>query len=55
MQYSDTLGLIFNETKTEHIGCLVEYLTSSDSGILDSEHISKHQLKEKKQKLPDGS
>jgi len=52
MQY--TLGMTFTEVKMGHIGCLVGYLTSSDSGILDSGHLQ-IPTKRKSQKLSDGS
>jgi len=47
----DTLGMNANKGKMGYIGCLVRYLTSSDSEILDSGRISKHSLKEKKARI----
>ena len=44
----NTLGMTSNEAKMGQIGCLVGHATDSDSGILDSEHISKHSQEEEK-------
>ena len=41
-----------NEVKMGHIGCLMGHATNFDSGILNSGHISKHQLKEEKSNYP---
>jgi len=44
----DTLGMTSNEAKMGHIGYLVGYATNFYIGILDSGHIPKHPVKEKK-------
>ena len=46
----DTLGMISNEAKMRHVGCLVGHATNSDSGILYSGYIFKHSLKNEKPK-----